>query len=82
MEAARELAQSGKAVALVLHDLPMALRGADRMAVLEGGNLLCWDRPEAVYASGVLDRVFGVALHRVETPHGPQYYATLKKEGL
>ena len=82
METARELAQSGKAVALVLHDLPMALRGADRMAVLEEGKLLCWDRPEVVYASGVLDRVFGVALHRVETPYGPQYYATLKKEGL
>ena len=68
-------------MALVLHDLPMALRGADRMAVLERGKLLCWDRPQAVYASGVLDRVFGVALHRMETPHGPQYYATLKKEG-
>lgn len=81
METARALARQGKAVALVLHDLPMALRGADRMAVLQRGELLCWDRPEAVYASGVLDRVFGVALHRVETPHGPQYYATLKKEG-
>lgn len=82
METARALARRGKAVALVLHDLPLALRGADRMAVMEEGTLLRWDRPEAVYASGVLDRVFGVALHRVETPHGPQYYATLKKEGF
>lgn len=81
MATARALAGQGKAVVLVLHDLPMALQGADRMAVLEEGTLLCWDRPEAVYASGVLDRVFGVDLHRMETPHGPQYYATLKKEG-
>ena len=81
MATARDLARRGKAVVLVLHDLPMALQGADRMAVLEEGWLLCCDRPEAVYASGVLDRVFGVALHRMETPHGPQYYATLRKEG-
>lgn len=79
MDTARALARSGRAVVLVLHDIPMALRGADRVAVLEGGRLLCCGAPEEVYGSGVLDRVFGVAFHRVDTPHGPQYYCTEKE---
>lgn len=78
---ARSLADQGKAVVLVLHDLALALRGADRVGVLDGGRLVFCACPEEVCASGVLDRVFGVALHRAETPHGPQYYVTLRKEG-
>ena len=39
---ARGLAQQGRAVALVLHDLPLALTTADRLAVLDGGPLSCW----------------------------------------
>ena len=80
MGTARALAESGKAVVLVLHDLALALRCADRVAVLDGGELLCCDVPEAVYGSGVLDRVFGVNVHRVPTPYGTQYYCT-EKEG-
>lgn len=79
MQTARDLAREGRAVVLVLHDIPMALRGADRVAVLNGGKLLHCGGPEEVYASGVLDRVFGVAFHRADTPHGPQYYCTEKE---
>ena len=79
MDTARALAAQGKAVVLVLHDIPMALRGADRIAVLGGGHLLCCGTPEEVYGGGMLDEVFGVAVHRVDTPHGPQYYCTEKE---
>lgn len=79
METARNLARQGKAVVLVLHDLSLALRWADRVAVLDGGNLMACDRPEKIYESGVLDRVFRVAIHRMDTPHGPQYYCTGKE---
>ncbi|MDY3281741.1 ABC transporter ATP-binding protein [Dysosmobacter sp.] len=80
MDTARALAGQGKAVVLVLHDIPLALRGADRIALLESGRLACCGTPEEVYAGGALDRVFGVAVHRVDTPHGPQYYCTEKEE--
>lgn len=80
METARELARQGKAVVLVLHDLSLALGHGHRVAVLEGGKLLAVGRPEEIYEQGVLDRVFRVAVHRVDTPHGPQYYCT-RKEG-
>ena len=29
-----------------------------------------------IYAAGVLDEVFQVNVHRVETEHGTQYYCT------
>ena len=74
METARSLAKSGKAVVLVLHDLALALRMADRLAVMKDGELLCCDRPEAVYRTGILSQVFGVQIHQMETAHGMQYY--------
>ncbi len=80
MDTARALADAGKAVVLVLHDIPMALRGADRVAVFHQGTLAQWGTSEAVYESGVLDKVFGVQVCQVHTPHGTQYYC-VKKEG-
>ena len=74
LRTARELAASGKAVVLVLHDLDLALRCADRIAVLREGKLLGVDSPEGIYESGILGEAFGVEVHRMDTPHGPQYY--------
>lgn len=74
METARRLAGEGKAVLMVLHDLCLALRWADELAVLDAGRLACRGSAEEVFQSGLLDRVFGVAVRRVETPGGWQYY--------
>ena len=71
---AGQLARQGKAVVLVLHDLPLALSTADRLAVLDGGRLLAVDGPEHIYACGVLNRVFGIELGRVMTDRGWRYY--------
>lgn len=60
MALCRSLAAEGKAVAVVLHDLPLALRYADRVAVMADGRLLALGPPEALRQTGVLDRVFGV----------------------
>ena len=73
LELCRELAAEGKAVAVILHDLPLALGYADRIAVMEAGRLLALDTPEAVFSSGILDRVFGVHLLQMPTPAGIQY---------
>lgn len=80
METARTLAEEGKAVVLVLHDISMALRGADRIGVFQDGRLLMCDTPEKVYESGVLDGVFDVHVHCAETPHGKQYYCVEREE--
>lgn len=74
MATARALAESGRAVGLVSHDLCLALRTADRVAVLAQGALQLAAPPEEAFASGVLDLAFGVQVRRVETPTGWQYY--------
>lgn len=79
MQTARDLAKEGKAVVLVLHDLALALSGADRVAVFSEGTMRCLDTPEKIYESGVLNEVFGVNVHSVETTHGRQYFCTTKK---
>ena len=76
METARTLAKDGKAVVLVLHDISLALGGADRVAVFADGRLRSVDTPQKIFESGVLDEVFDIKIHKIETPHGIQYYCT------
>lgn len=73
---ARGLAAQGRAVVMILHDIPLALRAADRVGLLAGGRLEFCGSPGAVYESGALDRVFGVRVCRADTPGGPQYFCT------
>ena len=80
METARALAREGRAVVLVLHDIPLALRMADRIAVLQDGRLFACGTPEEIEKSRVIDVVFHVALHAADTPHGRQYYCLPAQE--
>lgn len=80
MDTARALAGEGKAVVLVLHDLALALRCADRIAVFQDGRLRICDTPENVYRSGVLDQIFGVHVCCMDSPHGKQYYCIPKED--
>lgn len=76
MALARRLANLGRAVVLVLHDLDLALRGCDRVALLSGGALRALGSPEEVFLSGVLDEVFRVRVGRMNTEEGWQYYCS------
>ena len=60
-------------MAVVLHDLPLALRYADRAAVMKDGRLLAVDSPERLLESGILEQVFGVKILGVDTPEGRSY---------
>ena len=77
MALCRCLASEGKAVALVLHDLPLALQWADRVAVMDQGRMLALGTPEEIWSSGILDRVFGVEVRRLENDGGTQYVCAL-----
>lgn len=74
MEMARALAARGKGVVLVIHDLCLALRTADRLAVLDGGKIRCCGTPQEIFAGGVLDEVFGVHVRCLDTEQGLRYY--------
>ena len=73
LELCRELASEGRAVAAVLHDLPLALRFADRVAVLDGGRLIALGTPEEIMSTDILQKTFGVQIFPVSTPLGTHY---------
>lgn len=68
------LASDGKGVLAVLHDLPLALRFADRLLVLDGSRLVASGTPDALFSSGILDDIFGVRIERTETEGETIYY--------
>lgn len=74
MALARRLAEQGRAVVMVLHDLCLALRAADGIALFSEGRLVQADTPEAVFAGGALERVMGVSLGRAPAGDGWRYY--------
>ena len=74
MEQARFLADHGKAVVMVLHDLSLALQYADVLTVMEQGKIVACGTAEEVYRSGCLSKVFGVSVERYHTADGWQYY--------
>lgn len=67
MRVARSLADAGKAVVVVLHDLSLASAYADRLALLSAGRLDALGAPAEVLTEERIERVYGlpVDLHLV-----------------
>jgi iron complex transport system ATP-binding protein len=61
LDVVRALADEGLAVLAVFHDLDMAARYSDRLAVVTGGGMPQQGTPESVLTRETLRRVFGVA---------------------
>jgi len=74
MKLARELADNGKAVVMVLHDLVQGFQSADKIVVMDDGRLKACGEPEEVYTSGVVEEVFGVRFKRVKIEDKWRYY--------
>lgn len=66
----RELANQGRTVVTVLHDLGLAARHADRMVVLSNGRLVADGAPAKVLDPTLLRDVFAVEAYRAETDSG------------
>ena len=60
----------GGPVVCVLHDLNDAATYADRIALLGCGKLLALEAPDAVLASDLLERTYGVEMERVTLGDG------------
>ena len=56
---ARSAAASGKGVLLVLHDLNLAARSCDRLAVLHQGRIVAEGPPGEVLTAGLIEQVYG-----------------------
>lgn len=75
MDISRQLAQQGKTVVLVLHDLALALERADHLVVMGADSrILSQGSPESVWESGCLKDAFQVDVRRIRTPDGWKYY--------
>lgn len=70
----RQLAEQGKTVVLVIHDILLALKLADQICVLEEGCVKAQGSPEELLSSGVLAQLYGVKIRSVPTETGLQYY--------
>lgn len=58
MDICRSIASSGRAVAVVTHDLEIAARYCDRIAVIESGKITAVGTPEETITSDMIRRVF------------------------
>lgn len=71
MELLRTVAHSGAAVLAIIHDLSLALRFADRVALMQGGRIVANGPPQSVLTTERIADIFGVAVEQVETSYGP-----------
>lgn len=77
MKTLRSLADGGKGIAAVMHDLPLAFGFSDEIAVVRNGRIEACDSPERVCASGIIKEIFGVELLRNEE-EGYYYYKLVR----
>lgn len=66
----RRVATSGAGVVLVLHDLGHAMRVADRVVMMDGGQIVADGEPAAVLTPDRIGAVYGVASHPVTLADG------------
>ena len=64
MKILRSLADSGKGIVAVMHNLPMAFTFSDKIILINDGRIVDDERPEKIYERNVIDKVFGIALDR------------------
>jgi iron complex transport system ATP-binding protein len=60
MEVLCDLAERGKGIVVVLHDLTLAMRFCDRIALLDYGSVVAKGRPKAVLTEENLERVYRI----------------------
>lgn len=60
MKLAKAYALSGNIVMVVLHDLNLALRFADNLAVMERGHVIAFGKPEEALTPDVIERIYHV----------------------
>ena len=70
MRTARTLADEGRIVVIVLHDLAVAARWADRIVVLADGRVHADGTPHDAITPAVLAAVYGVKAHVETSPRG------------
>ncbi len=74
MELCKKLAEKGKAVIMVMHDLSSALKYADYIFVMNVGKNQGSGSPEEIFESGILNDVFKVEIKRINSNNQIIYF--------
>lgn len=64
MRLLKRLAESGKGIVTVMHDLPLAFDFSDTVAVIRDGTAVAHARPSELCESSVIHEIFGVKTER------------------
>lgn len=68
LRTARDIADSGCGVLVILHDLNLAAEYADRMAILSKGELLADDTPKRALDPVIIEEAFGIPVFVMDHP--------------
>lgn len=79
---AHQLAREGYGVAVVLHDLNLAARHADEIALLDGGRLVDCGPPNQVLDPWRLSEVYGIGLRRAALDSGHESVIVPRADAL
>ena len=74
----KKLAESGKGIVMVLHDIATALQFSDSVLVMNGGKNVFFGSPDEVVETGVIKDVFGVGITKHD---GAYFYERNTKNG-
>ena len=71
MKILRALADDGKGIVAVMHELPLALSFSDSVAVLENGKIAYFGTPDGLLKTNIIKETFGVS---VISENGEYFY--------
>lgn len=74
MNTLKALANEGKGIITIVHDLTLAMEYADEIAVIQEGKLIAKNTPEQVYLSGVINTSFDIELMKMDNGERTIYY--------
>jgi len=74
MKALNRLADNGKGVITVIHDLVFAMEYSHIITIVHNGGIIVTDTPENIFNSHIIPEIFGVTVNRNETTQGYTYY--------
>lgn len=69
MRLLRSLADAGRGIVAVMHDLPLAFDFSDSVAVIRDGGIAAYGAPQTLSDSPVIRETFGVEVSRAEDGH-------------
>lgn len=81
MHIIKVLRTQGKTIIMVAHDLPLAFSNAEKICLMNSGQLLCCADPEDTHLHTLMSEVFGYALRKTDADAEDLYrYKLIKGE--